>query len=155
MPKPQARTIIQVRSFIDLYERGWAAGERSAATRPIAMRRRSGERTGERRISSSSAWWQGLQSVHSRRGSGTPGGSMMGIALNQVRRVQIEQREVIRLLVLRELSRRVTMVGSPPCMVSFTARRPFSLPISRSSTVCSKPAANQKFLSASILPHSS
>jgi hypothetical protein len=71
---------------------GWALGERSAATRPIAMRRRAGERMEERRISTSSASWQGLQRTHSWRGSGAPIGSLSAMGRNQIKPVQIEQR---------------------------------------------------------------
>src|SRR6266700_628525 len=70
----------------------YALGQRSAATRPIAMRRDTGERKEERCISTSSASWQGLQSTHSRRGSGASTGSLSAIKRNQTKRVQIEQR---------------------------------------------------------------
>src|SRR6266699_1454977 len=56
------------------------------------MRRDAGERKEERRISTSSASWQGLQSTHSRRGSGASSGSLSAIERNQIKRVQIEQR---------------------------------------------------------------
>lgn len=67
-------------------------GERSAATRPMEMRRYAGERTGERRISVSSAPWQGLQRVHCWSGSGAPIGSLSMMGRHQIRLVQIEQR---------------------------------------------------------------
>ena len=67
-------------------------GERSAATRPIATRRRTDERIEERRISTSSALWHGLQRIHSPRGSGASTGSLSITGKNQIKLVQIEQR---------------------------------------------------------------
>lgn len=54
----------------------YALGERSAATRPIAIRIRMEELMTDRRISTSNASWQALQRVHSWRGSGASIGSL-------------------------------------------------------------------------------
>ncbi len=49
------------------------------------------------------------------------------MALNQVRRIQMEHRLAFRFLGRRELSRWMVAAGSPSRVISFTARRPFYL----------------------------
>ena len=56
------------------------------------MRKLTDERREERCISISSALWHVLQSTHSQRGSGAPGGSLSTMRRSQMKRVQIEQR---------------------------------------------------------------
>ena len=103
----------------------YALGERSAATRPIAMRRRTGERREERLISTSSASWQGLQRSHSWRGSGAPVGSLSAIGWNQIELVQIEQRIRLYQRLLCPVFRLVaTVISFPGIIISF-ARCPF------------------------------
>ena len=125
MPKPHAIMMIHERSVSGLRAGAYAYGDLSAATRPIAMRRRKAVRTGERRNWSSNSRWQRLHNLHSWRGSGTSSGSMRGMKLYHMRRSQIEQR---MMLCFRDwwglFLWRVT-VGSPFRMIPLTACCPF------------------------------
>ena len=98
-------------------------GERSAATRPIAIRSRIEERITERLISTSSASWQALQRVHSWRGSGASIGSLSEIGLNKMKCVQIEQR--IGLYPLCPVSCLVVSVPSFPGVIMLIVCCPF------------------------------
>ncbi len=70
----------------------YAAGDRSAATRPMATRMRTGDCREERRISASNASLHGVQRTHSWRGSGAPTASLSTMGRNQIELVQTEQR---------------------------------------------------------------
>jgi len=136
IPKPHAMMIIHERSESGLRVGAYAYGDLSAATRPIAMRRRKGVWIGESRNWTSNSWWQLLHNTHSWRGSGTPSGSMRGMEWYQVRRSQIEQRVIIRLPDWRGLSLWRATVESPSRLISLTARCPFcTLALSKSPRV--------------------
>src|SRR5690242_321838 len=96
----------------------YVSGERSAATSPIAMRRRIGERIEERCIFMRSTLWQGLQITHLWRGSGAPTGSLSATGHNQIASVQIEQRRGLYQRPLRLVSRLVPTVASFPGAMS-------------------------------------
>ena len=98
-------------------------GDRSAATRPTAIRMRTGERMADRRISMSTASWQGLQRAHLWRGSGASIGSLSVMGSNKMKCVQIEQRKGLYLLC--PASRLVVSVSSFPGNIMLFVCCPF------------------------------
>src|SRR6185503_17566060 len=93
----------------------------------MAMRRRRGERMGERRIWLRSIAWQLWQRTHSRRGSGAPTGSLSAIGENQMMSVQIEQRVKPRQRFLVASSLPLAIFTSCPgtilCPPAFVSRK--------------------------------
>ena len=120
----------------------YAVGERSAATRPIAMRRRTGEFMEERRISTSSACWHGLQRTHSWCGSGATTGSLSAMGCSQTNLVQIEQRMGLYQRLLCRVARLVATGTSSPGLIISCARCPCRAhcrgSAGRSSLLCSR-----------------
>jgi len=112
----------------------YALGERSAATRPIAIRRRNDECMAERRISSCNARWQALQRVHSKRGSGASIGSLTKKNSKKMKCLQIEQR--------KGLSQRPNCPVS--CMVVSVSSFPGSIMSSFAVLYCSLPDIDRK-----------
>ena len=88
------------------------------------MRRRTGEYMEERRISTSSACWHGLQRTHSWRGAGAPTGSLSTIGCNQINLVQIEQRMGLYQRPLCPVARLVATGTSFPGLIISFARCP-------------------------------